>query len=33
MFTSYGTVRKHASNIFIKSNVTYKEAFVKKFKS
>lgn len=30
MFISYGTVRKHASNIFIKSNVANKENFIKK---
>jgi len=30
MFISYGTVRKHASNIFIKSNVSNKENFIKK---
>ncbi|WJJ96358.1 helix-turn-helix transcriptional regulator [Algibacter luteus] len=32
MFISYGTVRKHASNIFIKSSVSNKEDFVKKLK-
>ncbi len=32
MFISYGTVRKHASNIFIKSNVSNKEEFIDKFK-
>lgn len=31
MFISYGTVRKHASNIFIKSNTNNKEDFVTKF--
>jgi len=31
MFITYGTVRKHASNIFIKSNVSNKVDFVKKF--
>jgi len=32
MFISYGTVRKHASNIFTKSNVSNKDEFVDKFK-
>lgn len=32
MYISYGTVRKHASNIFLKSHVSNKEDFVKKFK-
>jgi DNA-binding CsgD family transcriptional regulator len=32
MFISYGTVRKHASNIFIKSNVSNKDEFIDKFK-
>jgi DNA-binding CsgD family transcriptional regulator len=32
MFISYGTVRKHASNIFTKSNVSNKEEFIDKFK-
>ncbi len=30
MFISYGTVRKHASNIFIKSNSNNREDFIKK---
>ena len=32
MFISYGTVRKHASNIFIKSNASNRDDFIKKFK-
>lgn len=32
MFISNGTVRKHASNIFTKTNVSNKEEFVAKFK-
>ncbi|MDG1729280.1 MAG: helix-turn-helix transcriptional regulator [Algibacter sp.] len=32
MFISYGTVRKHASNIFTKSNVSNKDEFIDKFK-
>mgnify|MGYP000073441729 CR=1 FL=1 len=32
MYISYGTVRKHASNIFLKSHVSNKEDFAKKFK-
>lgn len=31
MFIAYSTVRKHASNIFIKSNVSNKEDFIQKF--
>jgi len=31
MFISYGTVRKHASNIFIKSDTTNRDQFIKKF--
>jgi DNA-binding CsgD family transcriptional regulator len=31
MFISYGTVRKHASNIFIKSSASNRDNFVKKF--
>ncbi len=31
MFIAYSTVRKHASNVFIKSNVSNKEDFIKKF--
>ncbi len=33
MFISYGTVRKHASNIFIKSNTKNKEDFIKNFRN
>ncbi len=33
MFISYGTVRKHASNIFIKSNTNNKEDFIKNFRN
>ena len=32
MFISYGTVRKHASNIFLKSNSNNKEDFIKNFR-
>lgn len=32
MFISYGTVRKHASNIFIKSESSNRENFIKKFR-
>ncbi|WP_405290997.1 helix-turn-helix transcriptional regulator [Algibacter sp. Ld11] len=32
MFITYGTVRKHASNIFIKSNCASRKDFIKKFK-
>jgi DNA-binding CsgD family transcriptional regulator len=32
MFISYGTVRKHASNIFIKSKVSNREGLIKKFR-
>jgi DNA-binding NarL/FixJ family response regulator len=32
MFLAYSTVRKHASNVFIKSSVSNKEDFIKKFK-
>lgn len=31
MFISYGTVRKHASNIFIKSSASNRNDFIKKF--
>ncbi|PQV51447.1 regulatory LuxR family protein [Jejuia pallidilutea] len=31
MFIAYGTVRKHASNLFVKSNVSSKEEFIDKF--
>ena len=31
MFIAYSTVRKHASNVFIKSKVSNKEDFIKKF--
>ncbi|WP_165876106.1 helix-turn-helix transcriptional regulator [Mariniflexile fucanivorans] len=31
MFLAYSTVRKHASNVFIKSRVSNKEDFIKKF--
>ena len=30
MFVSYGTIRKHASNIFLKSGVSNKKSFIKK---
>ncbi|WP_445731055.1 response regulator transcription factor [Mariniflexile sp.] len=32
MFISYGTVRKHASNIFMKSKVVNREGLMKKFR-
>lgn len=32
MFIAYGTVRKHASNIYIKSNCSSRKDFIKKFK-
>ncbi|GAL63706.1 DNA-binding response regulator [Algibacter lectus] len=32
MFIAYGTVRKHASNIYIKSNCASRKDFIKKFK-